>query len=53
MLRHTPTNVSHRSSLQYEHVSQSGDGFNPIMYRMDESMICKRDFPNPYSNFEM
>src|ERR1700677_2328133 len=52
MSRHTPTNASHRSSLQYEHVSLSNDGLNPIMRRMDESMIYKGDSPNPYSNFE-
>ena len=53
MLRHTLTNASHHSSLQYKHVSQSGDGFNSIMHCMDESMIYKGDSPNPYSNFEM
>src|ERR1700677_626897 len=52
MSRDTPTNTSHCSSLQYKHVSQSGDRFNPIMHRMDESMVYKRDSPNPYSNFE-
>src|ERR1700677_2584775 len=53
MSRHTSTNASNRSSLQYEHVSLSSDGINPIMHRMDESMIYKRDSPNPYGNFEM
>src|ERR1700677_2651065 len=53
MSRHTPINASHHSSSQYEHVSLSGDGINPIMHRMDESMIYKEDSPNSYSNFEM
>src|ERR1700677_3809554 len=52
MSRHMPTNTSYRSSSQYEHVSLSGDGLNPIMHRMDTSMIYKGGSPNPYSNFE-
>ena len=52
MSRHTPTNVSHCSLSQYEHISLSGDGLNSIMHRMDESMIYKGDSPNFYSNFE-
>src|ERR1700677_1893521 len=52
MSRHMPTNTSHRSLSQYEHVSLSDDGINPIIHCMDESMIYKGDSPNPYSNFE-